>query len=391
VESGHYFREKGAKAEKIIHDLSMKTFFTDWCYPNPPRPDGKELCDLLVVFDETAIIWQIKDLKVDASGGYKQAEVDKNVRQLSGARRLLFEIKAPVTLSNPRRGDELFDPTKIKKVHLISVLMGEGEGPLPFMDSVKNFKVHVFTREFADVVLKELDTITDFTAYLAAKESISDKEIMILGGEENLLGQYLHAGRNFDWLKNYNIVRIDDSIWPAIQAKPEFIAKKELDKVSYGWDSMIERVHEGSKQYEILARELARPDRFTRRVLSRSFLEAYGELVSSDRQMMRRFMPIGDTSYCFLITNDDEYSSSKREARKALLTLMCEVARGLPPMNKRVVGVATGRDNINYDFAFLYGEEWTDADEERKKYLQKKFGIFASPRVTATHEDEYPT
>jgi hypothetical protein len=81
LESEHCFREKGANAEKIIHDLSIKTFFTDWCYPNPPRPGGKELCDLLM-FDDTAIIWQIKDLKVDASGRYKQAEVDKNLRQL---------------------------------------------------------------------------------------------------------------------------------------------------------------------------------------------------------------------------------------------------------------------------------------------------------------------
>jgi hypothetical protein len=300
----------------------------------------------------------------------------------------LFEIKAPVTLSNPRRGDELFDPTKIKKVHLISVLMGEGEGPLPFMDSIREFKVHVFTREFADIALKELDTITDFTAYLNAKESIGNKQIMIHGGEENLLGKYLHAGRNFDWMKNYDLVMIDDSIWPAIQAKPEFIAKKELDRVSYGWDSMIDRAHEGSRRYEILARELARPDRFTRRVLSESFLEAYGELVSSHHEMMRRWMPIGDTSYCFLITNDVEYPSPKR---KAMLSLMCEVARGLPPMNRRVIGVATGRDNKSYDFAFVYAEEWTEADEKRKKHIQDTFGIFVSPRITVDGADEYPT
>src|SRR5204863_4963867 len=155
---------------------------------------------------------------------------------LSGARRLLFDIKAPVRLSNPRRGEELFDPAKITTVHLISVLMGEGESPLPFMDSVKELKVHVFTREFADIALKELDTISDFTAYLSAKESIIDKQIVIDGGEENLLGKYLHAGRSFDWISNYDLILIDDPIWPAIQKKPEFIAKKELDRISYGWD-----------------------------------------------------------------------------------------------------------------------------------------------------------
>jgi len=51
--SNHYFREKGERAEAIIHNLATKTFLTDWCYPNPKKPDGKELCDLLVVFDDT--------------------------------------------------------------------------------------------------------------------------------------------------------------------------------------------------------------------------------------------------------------------------------------------------------------------------------------------------
>lgn len=387
MESGHHFRERGAKAEKVIHGLSVKTFFTDWCYPNPPRPDGKELCDLLVVFDGRAIIWQIKDLKVDENGRYKQAEVEKNLRQLSGARRLLFDIKAPVTLSNLRRGKELFDPEKITKLHLISVLMGEGEGPLPFMDSVKELEAHVFTREFADIVLKELDTISDFTAYLAAKESIVDKQIIILGGEENLLGKYLHASRSFDWMKDYDRIMIDDSIWPAIQKKPEFIAKKELDRVSYGWDSMIDRAHEGSSRYEWLARELARPDRFTRRVLSEAFLEAYGELVSSKHEMLRRYMPLGDTTYCFLITNDDEYPSPRRQE---MLRLMCQVARGLPPMNKRVVGVATGKSNRSYEFAHLYAENWSDGDEKSKQAIQKAYQIFVSPRISIGDADECP-
>jgi hypothetical protein len=42
---------------------------------------------MLVVFDDTALIWQIKDLKVDENGRYKDAEVEKNLRQLSGAKR----------------------------------------------------------------------------------------------------------------------------------------------------------------------------------------------------------------------------------------------------------------------------------------------------------------
>ena len=64
----HYFQLKGKDAESILHELAEGTFLTDWCYPNPILPSGKELCDLLVVFDNTAIIWQLKDTKLDKYG-----------------------------------------------------------------------------------------------------------------------------------------------------------------------------------------------------------------------------------------------------------------------------------------------------------------------------------
>ena len=73
MDSPHYFQQKGTDAEKVIHDLANKTFFVDWCYPNPKKSDGNELCDCLIVFDDTAIIWQIKDLKADERGKYKKS------------------------------------------------------------------------------------------------------------------------------------------------------------------------------------------------------------------------------------------------------------------------------------------------------------------------------
>ena len=126
----HYFRTKGENAESFVNELAIKTFLTDWCYTNPSLPDRKELCDLLVVFDNVAVIWQIKDLKLDKSGHYKDAEVEKNLRQLSGARRQLFDLKTKIELNNPRRSKKLFDPSQINEIYLLSVLLGEG-GSVP--------------------------------------------------------------------------------------------------------------------------------------------------------------------------------------------------------------------------------------------------------------------
>ena len=126
-ETKHYFQLKGKNAEKILHDLALTTFMIDWCYLNPMIKPGKELCDLLVVFDNVAIVWQVKDLKLDKNGKYKKSEVDKNLKQLAGAKRQLFELKRKIELCNPRRGKDFFDPSSINEVYLISVLLGEGE------------------------------------------------------------------------------------------------------------------------------------------------------------------------------------------------------------------------------------------------------------------------
>jgi len=386
----HYFREKGEQAEAIIHNLATKTFLTDWCYPNPKKPDGKELCDLLVVFDDIAIIWQIKDLKVDEAGRYKKAEVEKNLRQLGGARRAMFDLRVPIQLENPRRGKELFNPDQIRTVHLISVLMGESDEPFPFVQTMKDKLIHAFSREFADLALSELDTVSDFCEYLRKKEALDrNKMVVVAGGEENLLAKYLANLRSFSWMDNYDNILIDDTCWPALTRNPQFIARKLEDQISYGWDSVIDRTHDGpSERYERLARELARPGRFARRVLSKSFLEAYGEYVEKRPPVFRRMMPLGDTTYCFLFMED---GTGPRERRKAMLGCMCFVARGIAPMNKRVVGVATEAENRSYDYCVLIQPEWSAEDEAKKLKIQQDMGIFVNPRRVTTGEDEYPT
>jgi hypothetical protein len=170
-EDPHRFRLRGKAAEQALEALATTSFLEDWCYPNPRLPNNKEICDLLVVFDQVAIIWQVKNLKLGTDGSYSPAEVEKNLRQLEGARRNLFDLPKPITLTNPRRGAEAFDPSKIREVFLISLLAGEGEEAFAPVVHVKDRLAHVFTSDFAEIALRELDTISDFVAYLRAKEA----------------------------------------------------------------------------------------------------------------------------------------------------------------------------------------------------------------------------
>lgn len=387
-----YFRLRGKNAERIVHELAAKTFLIDWCFLNPKLPDGKELCDLLVIFDDIAIIWQVKDLKLDENGTYKRAEVEKNLRQLSGARRQLFDLKAPIELENSRRRKEHFDPNVVNKVYLIAVLLGEGEESFSFAEEIKKHTAHVFTKDFTQTILNELDTISDFTEYLKAKEELlnTGKSFIILGGEEELLAIYLMNDRRFDIFNKADSVVVQDGSWKHLQGRPEYRAKKKADKISYGWDSIINRAHEGSEKYELVARELARPNRFQRRYLSKVFFEAHIRAHSDTKHHLFRRILLGDGfTYCFLFQEDPE----PRENRGKMLAAICWIARGRVQRNKKVLGIATEmkiRSACSYDFCLLDWPDWTEENQRNMEELQRATGIFVNPVVRRAHEDEYP-
>lgn len=389
----HYFSLKGKVAEEIVQYLAEQTFLTDWCYKNPVLKDGKELCDLLVVFGDIAIIWQIKNLKLD-KGKYKKTEVDKNLRQLSGARRALFDLAKPIELSNPRRGREFFNPKSVKEVFLISALVGKEEDYSSSVEEFKNLTIHVFNREFTQVVLNELDTIKDFIDYLRAKETFikTDKEITILGGEKELLAFYLMNDRKFDRFKEANMIVIEEGSWEHLQKKPEYKAKKQADEISYAWDGMIDRAHETEvSEYEKIAREMARLNRFERRYYGKAFFDAFVRAHNEKKHNSYRRIVIGEgTTYCFLFLDDPE----PRERRKAVLLAMCYIARGKATKNKKVLGIATEmkiRPQSSYDYCLFEKPSWSEKDKKKMKELQKETGFFVSPEMSVIHEDEYPS
>src|SRR5262249_10633434 len=152
--------------------------------------------------------------------------------------------------------------------------------------------------------------------------------LMLVGGEEELLAGYLNNGHTFDHFNGFNAAVVEAGIWDHLQAKSEWKARKEADKISYGWDDIIERIHTGgSTDYKPLAREMARLNRFKRRCLSKSFLDAHIRADNdSARPVFRRVMPDPDDNrtYCFLFMDDHE----PRNQRKASLHALCYVARG---------------------------------------------------------------
>lgn len=396
--SKHYFQSKGGKAESILNELACTTFLTDWCYLKPELPDGKELCDLLIVFDDIAIIWQLKGVKLK-NGQIRESDFKKNIRQISGAYRQLFELKTEIDLLNPRRGKEKFDPSKIKSIYLISAFFGDSPFHLRSIN-VKGQFVHTFTRKFTEIILNELDTISDFTKYLKDVEGFhkKSKSIIVGGGEEELLGYYIKHNRNFDEILKHpvNGLYVEKGNWEDLIGRKEYEAKQRENRISYCWDYLIDICHTGdSPEYELIAREMASHNRFERRILAHAFMEAYEKADSIKEKGSwgwRRAVTSNGITYCFLFRG---YSGDKnqRELRKKLLGAFCFIARGQFIKNTKVVGIATDRHirpDIAFDYCYINKPEWTKEDQTLMELNMKDTGIFT--KMNATHKEfvEFP-
>ena len=367
------------------------------------KPHGKELCDVLVVCEPDVIIFSVKQIRLTDSGDleidaqrWRRRAVDESCKQIYGAERTLKQSTS-VIRNDSSIGLALPRAEEIR-IHRVAVALGgKRKVGLPFGEFGKGF-AHVMDEASFLTLLNELNTISDFVSYLAVKEEFcgGQARVQFDGPEENLLAAYLHNGRKLP--QNADVIVVGDGLWKQFVEKEEYRRKQEADKDSYVWDSLIERFAQdflkGQLEFapspsdtERAIRQIARENRFARRVLGKSFKE----FLDNSQQIAARMMksPSG-VVYVFLASPH----GTAREVRQAELGNRCFVARGLNRECSHVVGIATERyekgKGFSLDLCNVFRPNWSADDQRLMEQMQKDLGYFARPKVTKESEDEYP-
>jgi hypothetical protein len=393
------------KAEQFVFQVCKRSFLSLWSYINPLGKNNKELCDILIVCEPDIIIVSVKEVKVTKSKDitidwkrWNRKAIEDSVRQIYGAERWIKSA------SNVIRKDGTkglgFPKKEEQHIHRIAVAIGRGEKvPMFYGDFGKGF-VHVLDKIAFNIILQELNTIKDFIDYLSAKEEFyrSKSQTPLLAGEENLLAFYLSQGRNFP--DKYDSVFLDNNLWEGIIKKPEYRKKKELDKISFVWDRLIDDISksvlENKLEFssspghgEIILRAMARENRFSRRILGKLFAEF---IALSSKNILRARMTPGPSGvlYVFLAIPH----TIERKYRIAELGTRCFVARGLNQDIDTIIGIATEqlKQGIghSFDLYYLHKPDWTKKDQAHMEGIQKDCGFFVNSVKTEAKEDEYP-
>lgn len=454
-------------SERYLAQLARRSFLSLWSHTNlftdesrkNGKGDGKELCDLMVVFDNHVLLFsdkqcdfpQHKDINIAWARWYRRA-VRKSVNQLRGAESWIRRFPERVFLDRQctRQFPVPIPDLKNAQFHRLAVTRGayakcreffggQSTGSLVINNAVSGSDhletpftvglvtpnqgyVHVLDELTLEVVLRELDTISDLVAYLEKKEALLTKpgRIVTATGEEQLVAMYLthlNKSNEHDFVEipdDIDSVFIDEGYWEDFIRNPQYNAKKDADRVSYAWDGLIEHFitygrddagdepSNAARNVEPILRVLASEPRIRRRGLAEQLLEAMGKRV----QPGQRFARLGisndfpDTAYLFLILPQPDFIKSHeeyREGRRAILQAYCRVAKLRAPAARRIVGIATepaGSEGASEDLVLLEtdGANWTSEHEEDAKELQEIGSILVDGSTTCqeTHVKEYP-
>lgn len=393
--------------EQHLARLCERTFLRLWSYPNLYRDQGggKELCDILIVFDRDIIVFSDKccvypdtgDPVRDWTRWFKRS-IGASARQVYGAERWIRHHPRRIFLDPAcERRLRVRLPTADKmRVHRVVVARGAGTRCSAFFggdtgslmvrsdlvgDSHINppagpfgiFRIgqlnpnkgyiHVFDDENLDIVLSELDTVADFVAYLRRKEQfLCSGRVVLATGEEDLLAYYL-THINDDGEHDFVVpVEADvvefDHLYKGMPGDPRYLAKKAADKISYLIDNLIERVTRSAtdrtliagnelpvRDYESALRVLAAENRLARRHLARAIVDLLSSSRADGRPKFRCVVRAekSGTGYCLLVC---PYPQSRdygqyRRWRSGQLAAYCNTLKIHYPGLQHIVGYAT--------------------------------------------------
>lgn len=437
--------------EQLLAEFCERSFLKLWSYPNPYKDDGHELCDLLAVFENHVFIFfdrqnQYRDTDdtdpMIAWNRWRRNVIDRQVKTAHGAERYIRGGR-PIFIDRKREkpfpiqinlDDVVFH--KVVVAHgakhackafsqdniygsLAITYTDDGEGPeYPFFVGIdRKNPVHVLDSHNLSIIFRELDTVSDFTAYLDAKlAAIHDYEVLSYCGEEDLLAHYL---LNFDESSQLHLigdkdrtltgVYIGEGEWFGFEQTEVYRDTKAADQISYMWDELIQRTCQNYLDGTLLGdadllrqpsaiHEMAKEPRFIRRILAqriaaaiRSFPEGGDHAIARQVTLIPSFDK--QKAYVFLqlrVTPDMREREDYRGKRSRILQIACGAAKNKFPQYTTIIGIAIDapkfyRDNSE-DFLLMRCADWPES--RRAEYIadNRDWNFFSSPTLKMHRE-----
>lgn len=438
------------ETERLLAGFCERTFLKLWAYPNPFKEDGDELCDLLAVFGNQVFVFFDRENALSGAtdkdpdvlwSRWKRNVIDRQVKTAHGAERYLRNGRS-IFLDNKKTMPFplAIDPATAM-VHKIIVAHGAKDacksaserniyGSLaitygsvnadlasqqPFHVHIdREHPVHILDSHNLSIVLSELDTVTDFTAYLEEKiRAIGRFEYLSYCGEEDLLGHYLlnfdKAGKkHFIGVKKhagpFNGLMIGEGEWHSFSNSELYENTKAENRISYFWDDLIQRTCQNTLDGTVggdadllggksAIYEMVKEPRFVRRGLAQKLLTAVERFTDDPTEFSRQvtYMPSfqANVGYVLLQVHAPDSFTSRpdyRQARQSLLEIACGAAKLKFPALNKIIGIAIdapkhAKGMEGEDFLLMECGAWTEQVRRHYEEMNEPWQFFRTENM----------
>jgi hypothetical protein len=321
---------------------------------------------------------------------------------------------------------EAFSDQNVYGSLAVSYGAGDPRVSIPFMLHLsKEDIVHVLDSHTLEVLFQHLDTMYDFTKYIAEKErAIRAYGVLMYCGEEDLLSHYI---LNYNDVENeYQIGPRGDGVfdglfvaegeWRSFVATRNYQRRLQANEVSFLWDGLIQRTCEFALEGSTLGNanllggksaihEMAKEPRFSRRALSAQMLKAINNFPESPEPFVRNvsLMPsfYEGVRFVFLQLKCLDRRGASEETygaqRRMILEIACGAARNKFPDITKVVGIAIDapkyHDETTEDLILMECDSWTDERASYYSKLNEQLKFFQTERLTVVERrsSDFPT
>ncbi|MBK0413130.1 hypothetical protein JD974_01805 [Chromobacterium haemolyticum] len=454
-------------SERLLMRLCRRSFLSLWSYANlhtdqdmrEGKGSSKEFADVLVVFGDDIIIFSDKhiqfqngnNLEVAWARWYKRA-ILASAKQLYGAmswlkrfpQRIFLDSKCtrPLPVSLPQPNQARFHLVAVTRgsldacaqsfpgsigTHIINTeIEGAAHEKSPFtvgvLDRTKHF-IHVLDEFSLEVVMDEMNTITDFLNYLSGREKFlsTPGTVISSAGEEQLIAAYLsncdEKGHSFlpsvdGEMPDY--IWFDESHYPSLRARPEYMEMRRENAQSQVWDEIIERFirrgnpslvypefEQSNGDTEQALRLMAAESRLRRRILVQAIREVL--VAANDTPGVRRARVVSTKQdphlvYIFLVLPKKEHETydEYRKHRLAVLHAYGRCAKLKFPFGTTFIALGFDHPVKSYSGSsedlFVYMcNEWSATDQAEAEFYRRQLGILGDSLTTNwRHENEFP-
>ena len=394
-------------SENILINLYQKSFLSLWTLPNLFKEKGKELADVVIIFDDNIIILSDKEghsQTTDLPSKWKrfQKHIDKSQRQLLGAQRWITNYPDKIFLDSQCTKPIFHLLPKKPKFHLISVLRGlkndslkyykNNDGSLPIdttckkllsitSKKIENSFIHTFDEIAVELVINEMNTISDFIFYLEEREKLFTHNKIKSFGETPLLGSFLigrekNLGNNLFECKAqkenkqltyksniyYEYIKTENyKHWLIDKTKSIFVDYFIEKFINIGDPKISNPLSKQSIQdTEIAIRQFAKTSRMQRidfyNCLNDLANQCFESPNSSNNHLVRTLInplyPTVTFIILFLRKTDEESFEEYRERRLDILSMYCEKAESSQSFEKSKVFIGFATDYLveNYNY-----------------------------------------